>query len=95
MIDRSKKQEEKPNMAGRLGQVLYWAGCSLAVLSIPVGALKMLREMLRLVPFEPHIQLVVPLLLGTAAWFTGLFARYILKGDWPDWISLVRPKAKR
>jgi len=29
--------EERPGIAGRLGQVIYWFGCALGILSVPVA----------------------------------------------------------
>jgi hypothetical protein len=67
--------KEKPGIAGRLGQMIYWFGCTLAVLA----------ALLALVFFSGNddgkflggILIVAALLI----WLLGRGARYILKGD--------------
>ncbi len=77
MIDRSKKQEEKPDMAGRLGIALHWLGCSLGILAVPlaVWAATEVVERNRL------FMVAAILAAGVGCWFFGRTARLILKGD--------------
>ena len=52
MIDRSKKQEEKPGIVVSRGQVIYWFCCVVAVLLVLL-ALPGLMEPLRLPLSDP------------------------------------------
>jgi hypothetical protein len=67
------RREEKPNMVGRIGQVLYWAGFIAAVFSLSVGAVEL---------FENTNSSVVKIwAYGVGLYLAGRAARYILKGD--------------
>ena len=81
MIDRSKKQEEKPRIVGRLGQVIYWYGCVLGILSVPVAVWTVFSTRI-----EYSLDSIVGgpglvLGLGLGAWLSGRAVRFILKGD--------------
>jgi hypothetical protein len=66
-------------MAARLGQVLYWTGCGLAVLVLSIGAwayFGMCRGDNCLYPYVAFVALPV----AGVSWLVGLAARYILAG---------------
>ncbi len=67
--------DEKPGIVGRLGEVIYWLGCALGILSVPAGLLAayVVNEPFGIAP------LGVSILFGF--WLLGRAARYILKGD--------------
>ena len=71
------KQREKPDIAGRLGQVMYWFGCILGILSVPSFLLFAYVE----VGSFGFLDLVLGLVWGLTFWLMGRAARYILKGD--------------
>ncbi len=85
----SGMRKEKPNIVGRTGQVIYWLGCVVGILSMPVGVVICLIELIeagqnRYNPVDPLQVLLVclaSLAIGAAAWLVGRAARYILKGD--------------
>ncbi len=75
------KQKEKPGIAGRIGQVIYWWGCFLGILSVPVAVWTV---------FDTRIEYILDRIaggpglilgLGVGAWFLGRTARNILQGD--------------
>ena len=69
--------DEKPGTVGRLGEVIYWLGCALGILSVPAGLLAayVVNE-----PFGIAL-LGVSILFGFGFWLLGRAARNILKGD--------------
>jgi len=73
-------QKEKPNTVGRIGQVLYWLGCAVGLLSIPVSVVAWINEGQGRYDNRLGV-LLVCLAIGAAAWLVGRGARYILKGD--------------
>ncbi len=80
MIDRSKKQEEKPRIVVGLGQMIYWFCCVVAVLLVLL-ALPGLMEPLRLPLSDPAEASTNYFQLGAAVmvWVVGLAVRYVLK----------------
>ena len=76
MIDRSKKQEEKPRIVGRVGQVIYWYGCVLGILSVPAAV-----SIANAGGQFSFSVFVVVLACGFGIWLIGRAARFILRGD--------------
>jgi hypothetical protein len=77
----SDMRKEMPNVVGRIGQVLYWFGCAVGILSMPVGVLAWIGEGSLGDPADSLPALLLCLAIGAAAWIVGRTARYILKGD--------------
>ena len=77
-----EEQKKQPNIAGRLGQVIYWFGCVLGVLSVPVAV--WLFFLMGPTPGfygGPVLIAVFALGAGLCCWLIGRAARFILKGD--------------
>ena len=74
--------EEEPGIAGRLGQVIYWFGCALGVLSIPAAALAFYMMWSQFgVEGSTFFPAALCLGAGVGCWPIGRAARYILRGD--------------
>ena len=77
----SDMRNEKPNVVGRIGQVIYWLGCAVGILSMPAGVLAWVSEIRKDYYDDAISALFLCLAIGAAAWLVGRGARYILKGD--------------
>jgi hypothetical protein len=77
----SDMQTQQPNIVGRIGQVIYWLGCAVGILSMPVGVLAWVDEGHLGDPSDSLPALFLCPIIGAAAWLIGRAARYILKGD--------------
>jgi len=79
----SDMQKPKPNVMGRIGQVTYWLGCAVGILSIPASAFLWVGGLGwgGRIDAELLVMILVCLAVGAAAWLVGRGARYILKGD--------------
>jgi len=69
--------QEILGIVGRLGQVIYWVACCLAILAVP-GFL--LLAYLAVGRFG-FLDFTIGLACGFCFWLIGRAARYILKGD--------------
>ncbi len=85
------EQKEKPDMAGRLAVVLYWLGCALGVLSIPVAVWTFITMTIKYDVASGAVEAAIFLGAGLCAWLVGHLALYLLIRDpplhWP-WIAL-------
>jgi hypothetical protein len=78
----SDMRKEKPNVVGRIGQVTYWLGCAVGILSIPVSACVWIVGVdAHKIDAELLVVILGCLAIGAAVWLIGRAARYILKGD--------------
>ena len=73
--------DEKPGIVGRIGQVIYWLGCALGLLSVSVAVwiVFYMRVEYSLDSIAGGPGLVLG--LGLGAWLSGCAVRSILKGD--------------
>ncbi len=62
-------------MAARLGNVLYWIGCGIAVLSLIFAATLLVGA-----HRDDKLIAGLPLIAGVLAWLAGRAARYVLGG---------------
>ncbi len=84
-------QKEKPGIVRRLGEVLYWLGCALGVLSVPVAVWAFITMTLKYDLASGAVEAAIFLGAGFCAWLVGHLALYLLIRDpplyWP-WIAL-------
>ena len=66
---------------GRLGQVIYWLGCALGILSVPAAVWTFLDLGVEYNFYSIAKGPALVLACGMGAWLSGRVARYILKGD--------------
>ena len=76
------EQKKQPDIARRIGMVLYWFGCGFGILSIPMAVFAF-YQMWSQFGVEGSTFLAAALCLGAGlgAWLVGRVARYVLKGD--------------
>ena len=75
------EQKKRPGIVERIGQVIYWWGCFLGILSVPVAVWIVFDTRIEhsLDRFVGGPGLVLG--LGLGAWLSGRAVRSILKGD--------------
>jgi hypothetical protein len=75
------EQKKRPGIVERIGQVIYWWGCFLGILSVPVAVWTVFDTRIEhsLDRFAGGPGLILG--LGLGAWLIGRAARNILKGD--------------
>jgi hypothetical protein len=67
---------DEPNMAARLGQVLYWLGCGLACAILALGGVMAYGDNRLGVTF-----FIVSVVAAVLAWLVGRACRYVLAGS--------------
>ena len=85
------KQEEKLDMAGRIGVVLHWLGSALGILSVLVTVWAFITMTIKYDLASGAVEAAIFLGAGFCAWLVGHLALYLLIRDpplyWP-WIAL-------
>lgn len=75
------KQRKKPGIVGLIGQVIYWFGCALGILSVPAAVWTFFNMGVE-INFESIANGPALVLgCGMGAWLSGRVVRFLLKGD--------------